>query len=396
MTERELRETLRHAPPDAAARERAWQVVRAAYRELPPPRRGRRRVRSTSLVLVACLAATLAVTGATRAPTEAVARWLRNAVGVTATAPAPTLSKLPAGTRLLVRAGGSVWVVAPDGVKRRLGSYAGASWSPHGLFVVGWHGSELTALEPDGDVRWSLTARARVRTARWAPGDGYRIAYVSGSELRMVNGDGTEDRRLAVARAGIVPAWRPAGAGHVLAWVDAHGRVRVTDVDAGRQLWRSAPLPGVRELAWSPDASSLLVVTARAAMLLRSDGSREATLGLLSGTSARGAAWTPGGEAAFVLRDAIANRSELVLLSPAGLRHRVLFTAPGRLGAPAWSSDGRVLLAPWPDGDQWLLFTPQRRHRPVQTVERVAAQFAPGGTQARFPSSVEWAPAARP
>ncbi len=393
MTEPELRNALRNAPTDAAARERSWRVVQAAYRELPPtPRQRRPRARRAGFTLVACLLAALAVTAVTRAPTDALARWLRDAVGAEATAPTSTLGRLPADGRLLVRVGDSAWVVAPDGVKRRLGRYSGASWSPRGLFVLAWRGSELTALEPDGDARWSLTAPAAVRAARWAPGDGYRIAYVAGSQLRIVNGDATSDRRLAVTRAGVAPAWRPAGAGHVLAWADARGRVRVTDVDTGRQLWRSAPLPSVRGLAWAPDASSLLVLTARAALFLTSDGDRQATLGLPSGTSARAAAWAPGGEAAVVLRDAVANRSELALLSPAGLRHRVLFTAPGRLGAPAWSPDGRVLLAPWADGDQWVLFAPQRRHRPVETIERVAAQFAPGATLAPFPASVEWAP----
>ncbi|HEX7290286.1 MAG TPA: hypothetical protein VF250_04075, partial [Conexibacter sp.] len=78
MSERELREALRRASLDAGARERARQVVRAAFRELPPPRRGRRRARRAGLALTACLVAALVVTGATRAPTDALARWLRD------------------------------------------------------------------------------------------------------------------------------------------------------------------------------------------------------------------------------------------------------------------------------------------------------------------------------
>lgn len=396
MTERELREALRRAPVDATARERSWRVVQAAYRELPPAsRHAGTRSRRAGRVLAACLMAVLVVTAVTRAPTDAVARWLRDAVGVDAPSTRSALGPLPANGRLLVSAGDSAWVVAHDGVKRRLGRYAGASWSPRGLFVIAWQGSELTALEPDGDARWSLTAEAEVRTARWAPGDGYRIAYVAGSHLRIVNGDGSGDRRFARARAAAAPAWRP-GAGHVLAYADAQGGVTVADVDTGRHLWRSGPLSGVYGLAWSPDAAGLVVVTARAILVLEDDGDPWATLGLEARTRASSVTWAPGDEIAVVLRNAPANRSELVLLAPGGLRHRVLFTAPGRLGPAAWSPDGRVLLAPWDDGDQWLFLAPERRRRLVETVDDVAAQFAPGGTPARFPSGAEWAPAAAP
>jgi hypothetical protein len=396
MTERELREALRRTPVDPAARERARRVVQAAFRELaPPPRRARPRSRRVgAAVLAACAAAVLATAAATHAPTDALARWLRDTVGIDATAPRPLLGPLPADGRLLVTAGDSAWVVAPDGAKRRLGRYAGASWSPRGLFVVAWQGGELTALKPDGDVRWSLRGADAISSARWAPGDGYRIAYVAGSTLWIVNGDGTGDRHLAQVRAAVVPAWRP-GPGHVIAYADARGHVSVADVDDGRRLWTSAPMPDVHGLAWAPDAARLIVLTARGAVLLNGDGSPGGALPLPAGTRASSVAWMPGGEVALVLRDAAANRSELLLLGPGG-RERELFTAPGRLGPATWSPDGRALLLPWPDADEWLFLAPDRRGRPVEAVEDVAAQFAPGTTRTRFPSSVEWAPPARP
>ncbi|HEX7291109.1 MAG TPA: hypothetical protein VF250_08295, partial [Conexibacter sp.] len=220
---------------------------------------------------------------------------------------------------------------------------------------------------------------------------GYRIAYVAGRTLRIVNGDGSGDRRYARTRSAGAPAWRP-GAGHVLAYVDARARVHVADVDAGRTLWRSGPLPGAHGLAWAPDGSRLVVLAARRAVVLDGDGARLATLPLPAGTRAAAAAWSPGGEVALVLRDPVANRSELVSLGPAGGRRRILFTAPGTLRPPAWSPDGRMLLLAWTDANEWLFFAPGRRHRPVEIVEDVAAQFAPGGSRPRFPSSVEWAP----
>ena len=57
------------------------------------------------------------------------------------------------------------WAVAADGSRRRLGDYAGVSWSPHGLFVVGWRGGELVAMEPSGRVRWSLARPGRITAA---------------------------------------------------------------------------------------------------------------------------------------------------------------------------------------------------------------------------------------
>jgi hypothetical protein len=395
MTERELREALWRAPVEPAARERARRVVQAAFRELPhESRQSRPRAWRIGLVLAGCLAAALVAAAVTRAPTDALARWLRDAVGADAPAPRSALDRLPANGRLLVTAGGSAWVVEPDGVKRRLGSYAGASWSPRGLFVVAWRGTELTALEPDGDVRWSLDAGATMRTARWAPGDGYRIAYVASATLRIVNGDGTGARRFAATRAGVAPAWRPVAAGHVLAWVDARGRVRVTDADARRRLWASGVLRGVRQLAWSTDGGRLLVRTADAAIVLDGDdGRRLGAVAAPVGARTVAAAWAAGGRLVLVLRDRAADRSDLLLADPRNGRWRRVLTLPGRLGAPARSPDGRVLLLPWPDAGQWLfLARADGGRRRVTAVDDVAAQFAPGATPARFPSSAAWAP----
>src|SRR5204862_17785 len=108
-----------------------------------------------------------------------------------------------------------------DGAKRLLGRYTTASWSPHGLFEVAVHGHELAALDPKGNVRWSLERDGVVRDPRWSP-DGYRIAYRAGSSLRVVAGDGTGDHLLARDIAPVAPAWRPGG-DHVLAYVTPAG-----------------------------------------------------------------------------------------------------------------------------------------------------------------------------
>ena len=217
VRDRGLRDALERAVPgDDGARERSWRVVRASYAGYSPPPRRRR---WAWLAVVAALTPVAAAgVAAASAPHSDVGRWVRGVLGVGERDARPVLGSVPGGGRLLVQAGGSAWVVSSDGSKRRLGAYNGTSWSPHGLFVVGWRGSELTALDPGGNVRWSL-ARRHVASARWGPVDGFRIAYVAGRELRIVNGDGSNDHRYGAARPAVAPAWRPDDR-HVLAYVD--------------------------------------------------------------------------------------------------------------------------------------------------------------------------------
>jgi hypothetical protein len=305
----------------------------------------------------------------------------------------PVLGRVPGGGRLLVQAQGSGWVVSHNGAKRRLGAYAGTSWSPRGLFVVAWRGRELTAVDPAGHVRWSLPAPARVTSARWAPVDGYRIAYVAGGQLRVVNGNGSGDGRYTARSRDVAPAWRP-DATHALAYVDPQNRVDLVAVDSRRRLWRSAPLDEPVALAWSSGGDRLLVVTRRRLVLLGAWGRRLLSRPIPAGFVVAGAQWRPRGTQIAIVRQGAGGRSELVLADAAhGLRERVLFTGPGRFGAPAWSPAGSRLLLPWPEADQWLFLRPGAS-APVTAVANIAAQFAPGRTHAAFPRSVRWCCAA--
>ena len=240
-------------------------------------------------------------------------------------------------------------------------------------------------------MRWSLPAPARISAARWAPGDGYLVAYHAGDSLRVVGGDGAGERRLAAARPGVAAAWRP-GATHTLAYADARGRVAVLDADTGARAWRSAPIAGIRELIWSPRGDRLLALSARRVVLYGDGGARLASRELPRGTSAGHVAWAPRGtRIALVRSDARATRSEVVLLDAArGLRERALFARLGRFGAPAWSPDGSWLLVPWPDADQWLFLRPDATTARRTAVANIARQFAPGAAAGAYPRSVQW------
>jgi hypothetical protein len=383
MTEQRLRELLRrHEVEDAGARARSLDVVRAAFREHEPARP--RRTWVPVMAVATCAALAVVVTVTAGAPGDAVARWVRTVLGVGHQDARPALVRVPGGGKLLA---GS-WVVSADGSRRRLGSYDGTSWSPHGRFVVAWRGGELSALEPGGAVRWSLARSGPVRVARWAPVDGYRIAYLSGGDLRVVNGDGTGDHRHGPARERVAPAWRP-DASRLLAYVDARDRVTVVNVDSRRVLWRSARETGIRELAWSAGGRRLLVAKARALQVRDRVGRVVARRALPPGLVADDVAWAPRGDRfAMVRRDVGARRSEVVLARARG-RARVMFTGPGRFGTLAWSPTGRRLLVPWRQADQWLFLAPGAGGR-TTAVGNIARQFEARAGRPAFAGDVEW------
>lgn len=279
-------------PEESPARERTWVVLEAALQEREQLGERRRMLRPivVAAVVVALLAAVLSPPG------RAVLDEIRETVGIERAQPA--LFSLPAQGRLLVVSDAGVWVVQADGSKRLLGPYREASWSPFGRFVVAARENELSTLEPDGRVRWTL-ARPNVRSPRWTGTDtDTRIAYVDRTGLRVVAGDGTDDHLLVAGYRGPF-AWRP-GKGFVLAYSDLPGRVTLYDVATGKTLKRSAS--GRVEAANAPAA-------------LRTHGAA----------------------------------SELVV------EGRVVFRATGRLEQPTASPDGRWLLVGWPAADQWVL-----------------------------------------
>jgi len=391
MNERELRDALHSAvDDDAGARQRSWRVVQAAYASYAPRRR-RRRVPRAALAVAAALVPVAVVGGvAAGAPRSAVGHLVRSVLGVGEKHARPALVRLPGAGRLLIQAGESAWVVSGDGARRRLGAYSGASWSPHGLFVVAWRGQQLTTLDPGGRVRWSLARPERVAFARWGPVDGFRIAYLAGGELRIVNGDGTGDHRYGAARRDVAPAWRPDNT-HVLAYVDTRDRVNVIAVDARQRLGRTARLPGLVRLEWSPTGRRLLAVTRDRLLLFDGSGRRLGSRPIAAGAAVQDVAWAPhGSEVAVVRHSAAMNRSEVALLNAAhGLRERVLFTGPGRFAGLAWSPSANRLLIGWPDADQWLFLRPRGGGR-LTAVANIAAQFMPGITHPLFPRSVQW------
>ena len=335
-------------PGEHGARERAWQLVRAAYAEREPvPRPHRRLVPAVALGLAAVLAAV-----ALTPPGRAVVDGVRKAIGIESAEEA--LFSLPAPGRLLVVSDAGAWAVGLDGSERRLGDYRDATCSPFGRFVAAVGQNQLVALEPDGDVRWKL-ARPRVRSPAWGGTlTDTRIAYISGGRVRVVAGDGTGDRALVPGRAA---AWVP-GSVRLLAVAGPSG-VSLVDVDAGRRRW-TAPVQAGR-LAWSADGTRLLALGAGRYTVLSAVGK------VLATGAASSAAFAPRGHALAVVRRA-ATGSELAVDG------RLRFQGTGTFADTSWSPDGRWVAVSWPEADQ-LLFVRAVGPRTIRAVANVSSQF---------------------
>jgi WD40 repeat protein len=371
VTEGELRSLLDDpVPGEPEAGDRAWVVVQAAFgtrERVPWIERHSRAVLALAAVVVLGVAAV-------SPPGQALVERVREAAGVTPSE--PSLARLPAPGRLLVESARGPWVVRADGSKRRLGDYEEASWSPRGLFVVAASDRRVVALEPDGDVRWTVTRPRHVEDARWAP-SGFRIAYREGDTLRVVVGDGTNDHLLARAAAPVSPAWLPDASRNVLAYVDADGRIRVVDVDTGAELWAVRGPGSPASLLWSPDGSRLLAISAAGASRLYDARGREAD-GI---AQMAGAAYSPGGQTlAYSTYDSATDSSTVWLVEDG--RKQALFTGESRFQDLVWSPNGLWLLVTWPAADQWLFFRKPGQAPSVRglvSVPSIAREFDPGG-----------------
>jgi WD40 repeat protein len=390
VSERRIPDLFREtrAPDEEGAEERSWSVVRAAFAGSD----GVRTVRHWNPQRVAIAVLTLAAlaAGALSPAGEAVGDWVRDVVKPGHRPAKTALAQLPAPGRLLVISDQGAWVVQQDGSRRLLGRYDDASWSPHGLFVVATTNNQVVALEPNGHVRWSLGRTGPVRRARWSP-DGFRIAYLDRQSLRVVAGDGSGDRPLARGVAPTAPAWQP-GAGHIVAFADWQGRVRVIGADSRRPLWSSPPGDIPQQLSWSADGTRLVAIAGHGLREFNDRGALVQDRRLRRGLRAEAGAFAPSGSGfALVRYSSRSGKSQVVLLRPGTNRpERLIFSGAGRFNALSWSPNGRWLLLAWRDADQWL-FIRSAAVRKIQAVSNISRQFNPGARRASvFPDLGGW------
>ena len=352
-------------PPEE---ERAWEVVRRAYEErTPQPRHARSRVLIPALVVLAA-----AITAAVLSPPgRAVFERVRQAVGVEHADPA--LFSLPAPGRLLVVStdGGGVWLVRDNGFKRRLGPFADAQWSPHGLFAVATTRNHLLALDEDAHVRWALT-RAGAALPRWAGSlTDTRIAYLARSGLRIVGGDGRGDRLLDSTATQVAPAWVPGA--FDLAYVSGSGTIVRRDALSGAVRWRRQADLQPLSLEWSDDGRLLAVTSASRVVVLGPDGRLVRTIGSLGATLVTSAFRPRSHQLAVSVRLPSRSEVKLVDIDHPG-RARLRFAGPGTFGDVVWSPDGTTLLVDWPTANQWVFL----RGAKVHAVGNISEEFPRG------------------
>jgi len=398
MNEDRLRSLLREEPlPGAAAAERrGLALVSQAYAERRPPATPLLPRLAVAMAVAALIAALLLT------PAGATVRdWIDDVFTAGVRNAEPALTEVPGGGALLVQSPRGPWAVQTDGSRRLLGDYREATWSPRGLFLATASGRTLSAIEPDGTPRWSISASARIDDPRWSP-SGFRIAYRAGRALRVVRADGSADARIGSASAAVAPAWFPPGL-HLLAYVDGGHQVVVTETDTDRNMDAVGASPGVIGLSWSANGHRLIelskrdlwlreVRTSKLASSLRLGTARR--IPLPAGAVVRAAAFSPRGRTIAVLLDRSLGpgppRSEALLIDPAGGSARRLFGVSGHLTELAWSPDGRRLLLAWPAADQWL-FVPTEGGARLRAIGDIAAVFAPGDARrATFPRVEGW------
>ena len=352
------------------AEDRSWEVVRRAFEELPHPPRHRARASNTLLLAGLGAALVTAVVAAVFSPPgRAVFERVREAVGVEHADPA--LFSLPAPGRLLVVSaeGGGIWLADADGYKRKLGTYEDAEWSPHGLYVVATRRNELTALDVDKGVRWSL-ARHDVAWPTWAgTRTDTRIAYLAASGLRVVGGDGHGDRPLDGTAAAIAPVWAPARH-FAITYVSGSSTIVLRDAD-GRVIWRRQVGVLPSSLQWSTDGRLLAVRSAHRVVVLDRQGRVRRTISSL-GSLLTAIAFKPGTHSlAVVARSPVRTELRLVDVDHPG-RSRLLFAGPGVFGDIVWSPDATTLLVDWPTANQWIFLRGQKVH-----AVAIGAEFPP-------------------
>jgi Tol biopolymer transport system component len=228
-----------------------------------------------------------------------------------------------------------------------------------------------------------MLSRPAVRDPSWYSPTGFRIAYLSRHELRVVAGDGTGDHLVATGIASVAPAWE-SGHPYDLAYVAGRRQVVVRDTATGAVRWRVTPRDRPLALSWSDDGTELMVAARHHVSVYGQSGRLLLALPSAGREPVHDAALSPDGHTLAVLAGGDSQALDVIPLR--GRPSRQLLSGEG-LGALSWSPDGRWLLVSWPAADQWVFVRVHGGPR-ILAVSHIRRQLASG--EATFPRVDGW------
>jgi hypothetical protein len=280
------------------------------------------------------------------------------------------------------------YTVTARGRVRALGPASGGDLSPHGTNAVLASGNALVAVHvADGQVRWRHPAPAPVSLPRWSVERTVppccRVAYLAGSALYVVGGDGKGARKLAAKALAVAPAWRPRGTHHELAFA-VPGGVRIVSADGGGAVVRlKTPTPAIA-LSWRADGRSLAIFDASGVTLYDPASRALQRVGVRAGSVLDGG-YAHAGNRLVVLRRDANGRTSLLVRGASGpfraVRH-LLLTAVGDLRL---SPDGQHALIASRESDEWVEV--RLRDGRLEHLRRVGERLRAGV----MPRALAWA-----